>query len=256
MIQIITGKLGAGKTFFTVVHLLFPALLKGRTVVTNIEVDWDQLVIYARRKHRIELDPRQLVKIDPNEDKNWQRSIPFGSLSGFVEVFLDEIHLFFNARDWAKTSAESNGLVSFLTQSRKARVNITFIVQDESTMDKQFRIQAEWLLYVVPSTHMPLGMLGTLPFKFFVVCFKDAKNGNLLKREYKSYDKRCFRLYQSYSFLDSEGKALSENAVHVEPLKLRRISIFRWAWEPVQQAGVAFFRGIHLYFKPAPKSQL
>lgn len=234
MIQIITGKLGAGKTLFTVAHLLLPALLKGRIVVTNIEVKWEELVRIARREYRVELQPSQLYLIDPNTDKNWQKNIPFGSIEGFVEVFLDEIHLFFNARDWAKTGVESAGLVSFLTQSRKARVNITFIVQDESTMDKQFRIQAEWLLYIVPSTHMPLGFLGTLPFKFFVVCYKDAKNGNLLKREYKNYQKKYFRLYSSFSFLDTEMQDLAASANVVKPLKLRRVPLWLWAWEPVR----------------------
>lgn len=232
MIQIVTGKLGAGKTLFTV-QLMFEALVKGRTCVTNIAVNWPQMVKLARRMHRVELDPRQLIKLDPAMDRNWQKSIPFGVASGFVEVFLDEIHLFFNARDWATTTKDCNGLLSFLTQSRKARVNITFIAQEESTIDKQFRVQAEWLLYIVNSSHMPLGFLGTLPWSFFIVCKKDAQNGNLLNRTFKGYSPKFFRLYDSFSFLDQEMSELSKNAVYVEPYKLKKVNLVRWALEPV-----------------------
>lgn len=249
MIQIVTGKLGAGKTLYTVQWLMFPALLKGRIVVTNIEVVWEEMVKLARSAHRIELDRRQLITIDPNKDKNWQKSIPFGTLGGFIEVFLDEIHLFFNSREWAKTASESNGLQSFLTQSRKARVNITFIAQDESTIDKQFRIQAEWLLYVVPSSHMPLGILGTCPYKFFIVCKKDAKAGYLLSREFRGYSRRFFRLYRSYSFLDDEMIELAANAVKMDPLKLRKVPVWLWLLEPFRDGSVSAWRFVTGLFR-------
>jgi hypothetical protein len=230
MIQIVTGKLGAGKTLYTVM-LMFEALCRGATVVTNIAVNWDEIVALARKRKRVELDPRQLVKLDPGQDRNWQEKIPFGTDRGFVEVFLDEIHLFFNARDWAKTNTESKGLLSFLTQSRKARVNVTFIAQEITTVEKQFRVLAEWELYIVSSDHIPLASLGKLPWKFFIASQRDAQNGILIKKSFKGYDRRFFKLYGSFTFLDREMNELAEKAVYVEPFKLRRVGVLRWIWE-------------------------
>jgi len=233
MIQIVTGKLGAGKTLFSVM-LLFDALCAGRTVCTNIAVDWSEMEKLARKLKRRVLDPAQLVKIDPQTDRNWQESIPFGRPGAFVEVFLDEIHLFFNARDWARTNSDSKGLLSFLTQSRKAAVNVTFIAQEITTIEKQFRVLAEWELYVFSSDHIPLGFLGKFPSKFFIVSQLDAKSGLLLKKTVRGYNKSFFRLYGSFTFLDSEMQELSSKAVYVEPFKLSKIGVFRWAFESVR----------------------
>lgn len=234
MIQIITGKLGAGKTLYTVMEM-FDSLCLGRICVTNIAVNWPAMVEAARRLRRVHLREEQLIRLDPGTDANWQESIPFGSLNGFVEVYLDEIHLFFNARDWAKTNSESKGLLSFLTQSRKARVNVTFIAQEASTVEKQFRVLAEWEKYIVNSDHMPLGILGKFPFKFFIIVQRDAQNSCVLKRTYRGYDKRFFKLYGSYTFLDAEMNNLAANAVWLEPYKLAKVSLFRWVFlEPVR----------------------
>lgn len=227
MIQIITGKLGAGKTLYSVMEM-FDALCLGRTVVTNIAVEWEELVSLARRKRRVHLRPEQLVRLHPGDTPNWQKVIPWGTRQGPVEVFLDEIHLFYNARDWAKTNSESKGLLSFLTQSRKAGVNVTFIAQEASTVEKQFRVLAEWEKYIVSSDHMPLGILGKSPIKFFIIVQRDAQNNVVLKRFYRGYDRKYFRLYGSYTFLDDEMNELAKDAVIVEPYKLARVSLLRW----------------------------
>jgi zona occludens toxin (predicted ATPase) len=245
MIQIVTGKLGAGKTLYTVM-MLFDALCSGRTVVTNIAVNWEEMVSLARRVKRVVLDPRQLIKIDPAADKNWHKHIPFGTDKGFVEVYLDEIHLFFNARDWAKTNTENKSLLSFLTQSRKARVNVTFIAQEITTIEKQFRVLAEWELFVVSSDHIPLGPIGKFPFKFFLLSQRDAQNGVLIKKSARFYDKRYFRLYGSFTFLDEEMNALADKAVKIPPYPLQRVSLLRWAFEGFSRPIVATFK------KPSP----
>ena len=226
MIQIVTGKLGAGKTLYTVM-LMYDALCQGRTCVTNIAVDWPEMVALARRHRRVVLRDEQLVKLDPGADRNWQESIPFGVDGSFVEVYLDEIHLFFNARDWAKTNTDAKGLLSFLTQSRKARVNVTFIAQEITTVEKQFRVLAEWELYIVSSDHLPLGGLQKLPVKFFIASQRDAQNGNLIRKRLKSYDRRFFRLYGSFTFLDSGMNDLAKKAVYVPGFKLARVGFWR-----------------------------
>jgi hypothetical protein len=241
MIQIVTGKLGAGKTLYTVM-MMFDSLCKGRTVVTNIAVNWDELVSLARRLKRVVLDPKQLIKIDPAKDRNWHELIPFGVNEGFIEVYLDEIHLFFNARDWARTNVENKGLLSFLTQSRKARVNVTFIAQEITTVEKQFRVLAEWELYVVSSDHIPLGPLGKCPIKFFLLSQRDAQNGVLIKKSARFYDRKYFRLYGSFTFLDAEMNELAAKAVKIPPFKLPRIGYGRWIFEGLARPFVNLYR--------------
>lgn len=230
MIQVVTGKLGAGKTLYSVM-LMFEKLCKGATVVTNIAVNWPEMVSLARRRHRVVLQDSQLIKIDPGADPNWHRSIPFGTSVMFVECFFDEIHLFFNARDWAKTNAQSKGLLSFLTQSRKAHVNVTFIAQEITTMEKQFRVLAEWELYIVSSDHVPLGFLGKSPFRYFICSKRDSQNGVLIQKSFKSYRREFFRLYGSFTFLDSEMNELAAAARVAERHLLERVGRLRLFWE-------------------------
>lgn len=230
MIQIVTGKLGAGKTLYTVMRM-FESFCAGATVVTNIAIEWEEFVCMARRLRRVVLDRDQYIRLDPGSDANWHRQVPFGTVGLFVEVYLDEIHLFFNARDWAKTNAESKDLLSFLTQSRKAHVNLTFIAQEITMVEKQFRVLAEWEIYVVSSDHIPMAALGKLPWKFFIISQRDAVNGNLIKKTYRSYDKRFFRLYGSFTFLDGVMTSLAASAVIARPYKLPRISLFRSIYE-------------------------
>lgn len=229
MIQIVTGKLGAGKTLYCVM-MMFDDLCNGLTVCTNIAVNWEELCKLAARVEGVLLDERQLIRVNPEKDRDWHCKIPWGTRKAPVKVYLDEIHLFFNARDWAKTATDSRSLLSFLTQSRKACVDCTFIAQEITTVEKQFRVLAEWELYCVNTDHMPLGILGKLPFKAFVVAVRDANQGFLVKRLWKSYDKRYFKLYGSFTFLDSEMQALSEAAEKREAFDLAKVPALRRLW--------------------------
>lgn len=239
MIQIITGKLGAGKTLYSVGKIA-DLLASGSTVVTNISINWSEMCAYCRSVHRVNLNSGQLIILDPEIHRDWENVVPWGELpeSGvtnpcFVEVFLDEIHLFFNARDWQKTSMDSKGLLSFLTQSRKASINVSFIAQDSETVEKQFRVLAEWELHVQSSDHLPTGILGTLPVKFFMVLKKSMRTGLLITRFYKTYNRRLFTTYRSTELLDSAMRNLSEKAVRVARYKLQSVPFHSYIYENI-----------------------
>jgi hypothetical protein len=230
MIQIVTGKLGAGKTMHTV-RMMFEKLCRGSTVVTNIDVNWSAMKELAASYAGVHLDDAQLVKLDPAADKNWQRSIPFGTRKLPVQVYLDEIHLFYNSRDWAQTEKFQRQLLSFLTQSRKACVDVTFIAQDAETIEKQFRAQAEWELAVVSALHIPLGALIKI-FHWFFPCYivrkrsvsAQEKSKVLIGKQWCLYHPRWWSLYHSFQFLDGEMRELAESARIAEPFKLRRVT--------------------------------
>lgn len=222
MIRIVTGTLGAGKTLYCVSEI-YDALCRGEYVATNINLYWDRLEDFALRDRGVYLDSRQLVRLDLNADPDWHLKIPWGEEGGAtVKCYLDEIHLFFNARDWATTTARHKQMLSFLTQSRKAFVDVTFIAQEVTTVEKQFRIFCEYEYGITSTDHIPLGWLGKLPFKAFIAVQRDGRLGHVLKRHWRSYDKRYFRLYDSFSFLDSEMTGLAEKAVRVPRIKLAR----------------------------------
>ena len=231
MIRIVTGKLGAGKTLYCTM-LVFDMLCEGKIVFTNIDIVWPEMKRLAWVKRRVILDDRQLIRHDCGALPDWHEHVPFGTEAGNVEVFLDEIHLWYNAREWQKTGTQHKVLLSFLTQSRKARVNITFISQEITNVEKQFRSMAEWEEKIIPSTHMPLGIVKQLPIKFFFVLYRDAENGVTVKRSMRMYDRKFFKAYRSYQFLDTDMQELAADAVFVEPYKLARPAIWRWMLDP------------------------
>ncbi len=231
MIRIVTGKLGAGKTLYSTM-LICDMFCEGKIVFTNIDIQWEEMKALAYARKRVILDDRQFISHDLRKFPNWHEHVPFGVELGCVEVFLDEIHLFFNSRDWQATAAMHKMLLSFLSQSRKARVNVTFITQEITNVEKQFRVLAEWEEKIIPSSHMPLGVVKSLPFKFFFVVYKDIENGNTVNKSWRRYDKRYFKAYKSFQFLDSDMHELSENAVRMAPIKLRKGGYLRWLLAP------------------------
>lgn len=231
MIRAVTGKLGAGKSLFCAIEI-FDHLCAGRTVVTNMDIVWEEMCLLARKMRRVVLEDRQLIRVDLKKNKHWQKDVVFGARDCFVEVYLDEIHLFFNSRDWSSNATEFKMLYSFLTQSRKAAVNITLICQEESTFDKQMRVQCQYLLYLVNSAQIPLGPLGRCPFNFFIAVLKDAKEGYTISKKIRGYDKRYFKVYESFEFLDDEMIELASEAQRVERIKLRKVPVHSWLLDP------------------------
>jgi len=229
MIKLVTGKLGAGKTLYCVLEIA-EHLSLGRTVVTNIELLWDELVQVVVAIYGVYPLREQWVPVDLNRTPHFHAEIPWGVRGHCVEVYLDELHLFFNARDWAKTNETFKELVSFFTQSRKAHVNMTLLMQEGDTVEKQFRVMAEWEYYIVSSEHVALGPLGKLPVKAFIVCMRDAKTGVLQRRVWKGYDKRFFGTYVTDAFLDDNMRALAETRPRVQPYVLRRVGFWSRLW--------------------------
>lgn len=207
---------------------IFDDLCAGRIVATNIALLWDPLADLALRLRGRILDPRQWFPVDLRSDKDWHRRIPWGTERGNVRVYLDELHLFFNSRDWQKTGSEHRNLLSFLSQSRKARVDCTFIIQEVTNLERQFRVLAEWEERIVPSNHLPLGVLGNCPIRFFFVCRRDTRSGETLQRNVRFYDPKFFSCYKTCDFLDDEMTKLAEDRPRIDPLRLKRAGVRQW----------------------------
>jgi len=142
-----------------------------------------------------------------------------------VLVVLDEAHLFYNSRDWATTAKANKLLLDFLTQSRKAGVDVIWITQEGGNVDKQFRVLAEYELAIVNIKHLPLGWLGMLPFKAYCVKHISAKGNYLVKKEWYLYNKYLFGTYKTTSMLSSTMREMSLIVERCGFRQLQKVSI-------------------------------
>jgi len=224
MIRYVTGTLGAGKTFHST-RLLIGHLTKGGVVVTNIECDFDKIQRLVAKRCKVWIERDQLRVFDPEITPDWQTVIPWGEAEGQVLVVLDEAHLFYNSRDWATTATENKKLLSFLTQSRKAGVDVLWITQDSGNVDKQFRVLAEYELAIVNAKHLPLGWLGMLPFKAYCVKHISAKGNYLVKKEWYLYNKYLFGTYKTSSMLNSSMREMAATVERCGFRQLQKVTI-------------------------------
>lgn len=238
MIAYVTGTLGAGKTFHTM-RLVMEHIAKGGICVTNIECDRARVRKVIASKFKVWMEDDQLQTFDPEENTNWQTSIPWGEIEGDVLVAMDETHLFYNSRDWAETAKNNRELLRFLTQSRKAGVDVIWITQDGGNVDKQFRVLAEWEFAIVSTAHLPLGWLGMFPFRAYCVKKISAKQQFVVKKEWFLYDKWIKGTYRTQSMLDSYMRDMQSQVNRIPKRKLRKVGMFETLKIQVQDSFAA-----------------
>lgn len=136
MIEAVEGDLGAGKTLSTVMFRIAPQLAAGGMVFTNVEIIWEGMREAVMKEFGVIPVPEQLVFLSKEELCDFDEHIKWGNDKVKVLVVLDEIHLWFDqgmSRDFDKR------LMQFLTQSRKADVDLTYITQDVLNVSVPFR---------------------------------------------------------------------------------------------------------------------
>ena len=135
VVECFTGLMGGGKSYMAVERASKHFLKAGR-VFTNLQLKFDNIKTWAEEEHGILLQDQQYSHLSLDELREFPRHITAGTQKNPCLVIIDEAALFFNARDWAKTS---KAILEFLTQTRKVDVNIIFITQSIDDIDKQFR---------------------------------------------------------------------------------------------------------------------
>lgn len=141
-IHFISGKPGSGKSLYGV-HLLLKEITGGhRNVVTNLPLHPGRLNEYLQQKYPL-ADLRLLQRLTVLTEDQARIFWKFrGEDDGKMGVMyqLDELHLFFNARDWMQTGREC---LHYLSQHRKLGDVVIAITQSVPNVDKQFRSVAE-----------------------------------------------------------------------------------------------------------------
>jgi len=193
MIRVFTGRMGSGKSY-AAVQCIIDDMRKGRIVYTNNEMHFSAVADLCRRRFSIEVKPEQLVELPEAKIKRFFENISPGSA-----VYIDEAHLYFNARDWSQCDRQ---LLNFLSQARHVGVDVTFVTQHESNIDKQFlRLAAEIWRFRDMRNFKPFGM--KLPLPMFTASQYDFDGKTLLNFYYRRIDKDIFKCYDSFAMLST-----------------------------------------------------
>jgi len=155
------GSLGSGKTSFAFERAL-EHLIKGGTVVTNIEFYPDVIRKWMHEEHGLEFDPERLIRMEDGAN-SWECAVK-GTDKLETMLLIDEAHVEHNARAWDKTPAAQ---VLFNTMARKLKVHVVYITQDINNVDKQFRRMAQVMWYCRNAAHLKIFGMFDFPFNLF-----------------------------------------------------------------------------------------
>jgi len=174
-LHFISGKPGGGKSLYAM-QLLQDELLHGsRLICTNLPLNLGELNTYltAEFPNRVfDLHARVRVLDDSTEtgsfwlyrwasqqigavaEDEWKAGKRFdfgkplvdvGEVDRGVLFIIDEIHLFFNSREWMNTG---KGCLFYLSQHRKLGDDVVAVTQSIGNVDKQFRSLAQDFSYI------------------------------------------------------------------------------------------------------------
>jgi hypothetical protein len=152
-IHIILGVPGSGKSLYGVNRVLEELLSGKRYIRTNLPLNMDRLNEYVQKKFPDQdLRPVQRIRMLTDEETQtfWDFRGPDagdplseGCVPGNdpgCAFYIDEAHIAFNAREWAKLGKAA---LFYLSQHRKLGDVVFAFTQASSNLDKQFRSVAE-----------------------------------------------------------------------------------------------------------------
>ncbi len=201
MIEVFEGRLGGGKTY-TAVYRMLGHLIRGGTVCTNVELKWDGIAELAKTRHGVILEREQLILLEDWQITEFFKYTPSGTADMPVLVVLDEVHIHFNARDYAATDKNFRETLVFLTQSRKVATDVIFISQSILNIDSQFArlVQYVWRFRDMSKWRIPgLGIMS--PFKGILAVQFDYDCRTVLQRHFVPKDKGIFGCYETNSLI-------------------------------------------------------
>lgn len=158
-IHFISGKPGGGKTLYTVKLIIEELVYGTRQVVTNVSLNLGRLNEYLQQtypKESIDLHARVKKLTDDQCREFWK----YRDIQTPVLFALDELHLFFNAREWMNTGP---ACLHYLSQHRKLGDDIICVTQHVENVDKQFRSVAQDFTLIVNGFKQKFGLFRGLP---------------------------------------------------------------------------------------------
>jgi hypothetical protein len=177
-------------------------LRMGGVVATNVELVWPAIKEYSAELFNVVLEDDQFIGLSEEQIGLFHHHTPSGSPELPVLVVIDEAHLTFNARDFAKTDKNYRETLVFLTQSRKVHTDVIFISQSVLNMDKQFMrlVQFIWRFRDLARWKIP-GLGIKYPLKQILAVQFDYDGKTVLQRSFVRKDPRIFALYRTNSLV-------------------------------------------------------
>ena len=211
MLMTYTGTCGSGKSYHSVKEIIY-RLKRGGVVITNLELDIENIVKYHKKITADDLAER-LIILD-NEDITprilFEYAMNFKDNKQKILLLIDEAADMFNTREWNKADRKSWN--KFFRMHRHLHYDVVLVAQHRKMIDKQ----VQWL-FDVDVQHRNLkefGFIGTLLFVFLPKLFLcvtvyaplKTKSGSkwvwLQKKYYKCYDTFTLANYQGVDFFD------------------------------------------------------
>lgn len=240
-LYIFDGIPGAGKTYSSMNLRILPHLAAGGVVVTNVEVVPDGVGEWILQRTGRKWDPSRLRTLTEEQCPNFFRYLPKGTKECPVLVVLDEVHLWFNAKDWSKNDASCRQTFELATQHRKFNLDIILISQHLSNIDGQFLKLVAGLSRFRDLSKTPivpwLPFL-TIPFVRFLALHYDKTGRTLQKRDWMRFDPLVGNSYKTDAVL--KGGEVMEGAETVQRVELAKDPVVAAKFKMITRTAFVF----------------
>lgn len=243
MIYLITGKIGGGKSLY-MVDKCISHFARGGFVMGNIHFKAEPIDEILGRRHRRFFDEDKQFKFwNFEEDLDFYDELYFGTPECPVIVVCDEAHLFMSAEDYRELAKKLKRFMSFLSQSRKAHVDVYFITQDISLIYGKICKQVEHRIHCIDMRKKRMGIFGSMPMAGLKWVMKDMKSDMVQMTGRTKLDPKIFDCYDSFQMYDSFMENLRDKCEVFEPIDNRlefteveelQQTLWQkiWHWEP------------------------
>lgn len=177
-IEIVTGTLGGGKTLLAVERAYYH-LRRGGHVFSNIEIHPERIAERLALEG-FQFEPDRLVQLSTESLRGFEEQIKRGTKDCPVMVVLDEAHLEWNSRDYAQSRKEDSvkRMLDFNTLARKLDIDLVYVTQSMTDIDKQLRSKAAKLVVCRNMKQLRIMGLIPLPLPFYSRVYFDISVGN------------------------------------------------------------------------------
>lgn len=134
-VYFVTGKLGSGKTLFTI-DIIQQALGQGRRVASNLDLNLENMMGPKSSASATRLPDKPRLADLEAIGTGYSTDDPYDE-SRFGVVVLDELAMWMNTRTFQ--DKERLGVLQWFLHARKLRWDVYFIVQHIEAIDKQLR---------------------------------------------------------------------------------------------------------------------
>jgi len=220
MIEFFEGKVGAGKSYSAALRI-WSRIITGGRVATNMEINREATEELLAKRLNIRLTEWPIQFITNEQMPKFYEYLPYLDPNSPGLFVVDEVHLFFGSRDWAKMGPKVS---AWLSQSRKAGWDAIFITQEKNLVDTSFRRQAQYFWSFRDTSKITIPLIGSWPFGAQVLSTQRDYDGRHV--HYWSLRARqdwVFRMYESTAFLDEASQKKAREIERLASVQVERI---------------------------------